>query len=247
MAEASKTPAQATTEAGGSKTGTEATDKTGEQTGAAATTEAGKTGETTGAAATTQTGAAAAAGETEKKADDSTQAKSEQPAGEKKPDSPKVPDKYDLKLPAGAEAWLDESDLAQISTVAKQHGWTNDEAQARLEEHADALVAQSAAFRAQVEADNDYGGDKLEQTQRLAAQVLDRVRPKGTPRGDALRKILVKSGYGNNLEVVSFLADLGKLMAEDQPTMRSGGGGATNEDAASKLYDHPTSKALAST
>jgi hypothetical protein len=152
---------------------------------------------------------------------------------------PNAPEKYALKLPEGAEEWLDPSDLKQIETLARAKGWTNDEAQQALEDHADGLVAQSQAFRAATEADETYGGDKLVETQRLARAALDRVRPAGTPRGDALRKILQRTGYGNNVEIVSFLADLGKLMAEDQPSGgRSGGGG--EKTAVDVLYGAPT-------
>lgn len=147
----------------------------------------------------------------------------EKPAGEKPATG--APDKYALKLPEGAKDFLDTTDLASIEKLARSKNWTNEEAQAALEEHADALAGQSTAFRAQVEADPTYGGDKLEETQRLARTALDKIRPAGTPRGDAFRKLLVKSGYGNNLEVVSMLADLGKLMAEDQPGAGGSGGG----------------------
>lgn len=157
-------------------------------------------------------------------------------AAEEKPEA-KAPEKYELKLPDGAKDWLDENDLKAIETTAKAKGWTNDQAQTVLNEHAEALAAQSAAFRAATEADTTYGGDKLQDTQRLGSLALDKLRPKGTTHGDAFRSLLVKSGYGNNLEVVSFLADLGKLMAEDSHVA---GGGAADQrgsrDAATVLY-----------
>lgn len=161
-------------------------------------------------------------------------------------DATKVPDKYELKLPEGSENWLDDTDLTAFATLAKAEGWTNEQAQDRVNKHADALVAQSEAFRAATEADPDYGGDKLQDTQRLAQLALDKVRPAGTPRGDAFRRILAKTGWGNHVEVVSFLADLGKMAAEDRPLeeQRVAGGGQKQKDATS-LYDHPTSVALA--
>lgn len=201
--------------------------------------EAGKTGEQQGGQQQPP-----AAGDGEKKTPDGEQGKGGQQAGA---EASKVPDKYVLTLPDGTGEWLDAADLAQVEVIAKERKWTNEQAQEEVNRYADHLVAQSAAFRAQVEADKDYGGDKLSETQRLAQQVIDTVRPKGTVRGDGFRKLLVKSGYGNNLEVISFLADLGKLMAEDAPARGSSGSGASGEkDAASVLYDHPKSKALAS-
>ena len=139
--------------------------------------------------------------------------------------TPKAPASYALTMPKGAEAWLADSDLANIAKIAKENDWTNEEAQARLEDYADQLVAQSATFKAEVEGNKDYGGEKLVETQRLANLVIDRVRPKGHARAEAFKSLLVRTGYGNNIEVLSFLADLGKLMAEDRPEMQSAGAG----------------------
>jgi hypothetical protein len=138
------------------------------------------------------------------------------------PAAPKAPDTYALTVPDGAQTYLDDEDLKTLEATARANNWTNEQAQAVLEQHADTLAAQSAAFRAVTEKDPTYGGDHLIETQRLATLALDRVRPADTDQGQALRRLLAKSGYGNKLEVVSFLADLGKLMAEDQP---HGGGG----------------------
>jgi len=147
--------------------------------------------------------------------------------------TPEAPAKYELKLPEGGR--LTDSDLKGIETVARAEGWTNEEAQARLDAHSEAIEAQSAAFLAETEADPTYGGEKLEETQRLARTVLERVRPAGTPRGDALRGILNRSGYGNNLEVIAFLADLGKMMREDgHETAPSGG--SSKKSAEEVLY-----------
>jgi hypothetical protein len=151
------------------------------------------------------------------------------PAPPATPPAPAAPVAYALTVPTGAEQWLDPADLQQIETVARAKGWTPEEAQAAVEDHADALVAQSAAFRTALESDGTYGGDQIANTQRLATLALDKVRPAGTPRGDALRKILQKTGYGNHVEVVGFLADLGKLMAEDRPSVGAGGDGVARD------------------
>jgi hypothetical protein len=127
----------------------------------------------------------------------------------------KAPDKYELALPEGG--FVDDADIAKISEIAKAKGWTNDQAQASLTEYAEALEAQSAAFLSEVKAHPEYGGEKLPETQRLARLALETLRPAGTPRGDALRKLLDKSGYGNHVEVISLLADLGKRLSEDTP------------------------------
>lgn len=161
----------------------------------------------------------------------------EQPApkgkdGEAQPE-PKAPEKYELKLPEGGR--LAEDDLKSIEQIARAEGWTNEQAQARIDAHAEALEAQSAAFLAATEADPEYGGEKLAETQRLARAVLERVRPVGTPRGDALRNLLNRSGYGNNLEVIALLADLGKMMSEDGH-VQAPSGGSKEKTAEQVLY-----------
>lgn len=178
------------------------------------------------------------------KADEGTKA-DDKPAGEGKEtttasedDGQKAeqgaPEKYDLKLPDGD--WLDTEDLADLEVVARANGWTNEQAQAALESHADALVAQSTRFLEATKADPTYGGTKLEATQQDVTRVMNRVRPAGTPRGDALRRLLDKSGYGNHIEVISFLADLGKLMADDAPPKGSAGDKPAPKSREEKFY-----------
>lgn len=151
-----------------------------------------------------------------------------------------APEKYTLKIPEGAESWLDDSDLKALETKARAKGLTNEQLQQVVDERADELAAQSAVFRAATEADPIYGGDKLQETQRLSKLGLDRVRPAGTKEGDAFRTFLNKTGYGNHIEVVKVFADLGKLMAEDGHVQ--GGGAKPAKDVAATLYDKtPTS------
>jgi hypothetical protein len=160
------------------------------------------------------------------------------------PAAPTPPEKYELKVPEGGH--IDGTDLVLVEKIARTQGLSNADAQALLDDHADALAAQSARFLADTTADSMYGGAKLEQTQKLARAALDRLRPKGTPQGDALRTLLDKSGYGNHLAVISLLADIGKAMAEDSPIASIGassGAPATSEAAA--FYPHPSSRALA--
>lgn len=150
----------------------------------------------------------------------------------------KPPEKYELKVGEDAAIFIDTEDLKLIEKVARDNGFTNEQAQRLIDDRASALAAQSDAFRGVTETDAVYGGDKLPETQRLAKVALDHLRPAGTPRGDAFRKILSKTGYGNNLEIVSLLADLGKQMAEDSPGGEGGGssGGGAKKDAATVLY-----------
>lgn len=150
-------------------------------------------------------------------------------------EGPKAPAKYALTLPEGGR--LDAADLAAFEKSARTNDWTQEEAQAALTEHATQLDALASSFLAATTADPDYGGDKLAETQRLANRAIDRLQPKGTPRGDALRSMLTKTGYGNHIAFVSLLAEVGKLMAEDSPVVgRSSDGRQPVKDPATVLY-----------
>jgi hypothetical protein len=182
-------------------------------------------------AATTETKPAAT---TEGKADDTTTAK---PAGKDGTQTaePKAPEKYALKVPDGAE-WLGTDELARFEKSARAKNLSNEQAQSVLDEAITTRAEESAAFRTVTESDPTYGGDNLAETQRLATLALDRIRPKGSTRGDSFRSYLTNSGHGNHLEVVSLLADLGKLMAEDQPGAPTSLRSAGKADPAKKLY-----------
>lgn len=210
--------------------------------GAASTTDGTADATKTGATAdTTKTGAAGTDGtktgdtttDTTKTGDTSTQTGGKDDAAAQQS---KAPAKYALTLPENGH--LDAHDLTAIETIARQQGWTNDEAQQRVNDHAAAVAAQSAHFTEQTKADPVYGGAKLPETLKHAGLALDKLRPVGTPRGDAFRALLDKSGYGNHPEVVSLLADLGSAMAEDRTTGAhgGGGGGGATKDAATTLY-----------
>lgn len=152
-------------------------------------------------------------------------------AGDSKP---KAPDSYTLTASDEAKAALGDAMTfltEDVTAIAKANGWTAEEAQTefdnRLELAADRLEAQRSAWRKQVEADPDYGGDHLEETTKLARKAVDALRPKGHPRRAAFLQLLNGGGIGNHIEVVSALADLGRLMGED--TTIPGKGAAAEE------------------
>lgn len=169
------------------------------------------------------TDAAAAAAETQRKADDTAKA-----------ERSKAAEGYVLKLPAGGR--VDDTDVATVKAIAKEQGLTLEESQRLLDDHAADVEAASTRFLEQTTADPIYGGAKLAETQRLANVALDKLRPKGTPRGDGFRALLVKSGYQNQLEVVALLADIGKAMAEDGGNAGGLTAGAGKRDPAAVLY-----------
>lgn len=176
----------------------------------------------------------------EKPVENAPAEKPAEPPAEAAP-APSIPESYDLAIPETAKTFLEEADLGPIKELARELKLDTKGAQALVDQHAEVLINASAAFRTATEADKDYGGPKLEETTLLSNLALDSVRPAGTPRGDALRRLLTRSGYGNHIEVVSFLADLGRMLREDQPV---GGGrpGRSQKDAAEMLYGSTTPK-----
>jgi hypothetical protein len=152
----------------------------------------------------------------------------------------KAPAKYDLKVPTGG--LMDADDLPALEKVARENDMSQEEAQAYLDEMGVSLKAQSDGYLAKLKADPDYGGDKLAESQRLATAFIDRMRPAGHARRDSFLKFLNRGGALNHPEVVALLADAGKLMDEDGHVQGAGArSGAV--DTATKMYDHPTSKA----
>lgn len=216
-------------------TGAAAGAAAGGGTGAAATgaAAAGDKGAAAGAG-DTKTGdggaaaGAAAAGATGGAAADAGKAGGQEP--------PKAPDKYALTIPKGDEALVHDRVLSHVEQTARAAGWSNDEAQAALEEYLGNVKAELEAELAVTKTDADYGGDKLPETQRLARLALDRIRPAGHPRRDAFFKVITRAGVFNNLEVVAALADLGKQMAEDTGGQATTTGARAARDPAEVLY-----------
>lgn len=193
----------------------------------------------------------------EKPAAPATPATPEKPAGEKpateKPatpaaeparkdgtpeEKPKPPETYALTVPEGSR--VDDDDRTQIEQMAKTAGWSNDDAQAALDELHTQLDAQATRWMDQTKADRDYGGEHLEESQRFAKLAIDRLRPPGHARRESFLRFLNKGGAGNHLEVVAFLADLGKAMGEDSPAAGISGGRPAGFDPAT-FFNHPSS------
>ncbi|HKA75354.1 MAG TPA: hypothetical protein VKE26_26360 [Xanthobacteraceae bacterium] len=158
--------------------------------------------------------------------------------------APAAPAVYTVTVPADATRLVSEQDLAYLKEVARTNAWTNAELQTEL----DAQVGRARARRTEVisgweattRADADYGGTHLGDTQRLATLAIDTVRPASHPRRDRFLTFLNESGGSVHLEVVAFLADLGRLLGEDRGVLgRAGGGG--ERDRGATLYDHPSS------
>jgi hypothetical protein len=179
-------------------------------------------------------GAGAKDGQAVKDADAKAAADAAAAKGNEPPPAKTAPAKYELKIPE--HSTLNDSDVKAIETIARENGWTNDEAQLALQHHHDTLIEQSEQFLAETKADKTYGGDNLAKSQARAKSVIDLIRPANHPRRAAFTALLDRSGYGNQIEILSFLADLGAKLDEDGGGMGDGTGGGRVEGAADKLY-----------
>lgn len=142
---------------------------------------------------------------------------------EKKVEAPVAgpPDKYALAIPDEAKVFIDDADVKSFEKMARETGWTNDEAQAAVDEHVRMVAEAAAGFLSTTKADPDYGGEHLPETQRLAKLGIDVLRPEGHARREGFTRFLNKVGAANHIEVISFLADLGKRASEDAPGQTS--------------------------
>jgi hypothetical protein len=133
----------------------------------------------------------------------------------------KAPDAYTLTVKDEAKDLIADDDRLFLEEVAKANEWTNEEAQAELDAHIarteQKLAKQADAWANDTKADPVYGGEQLKVTQALARKAIDTLRPEGHPRRDSFMRFLNRGGAGNHIEVVSVLADLGKLFSEDAP------------------------------
>ncbi len=165
-------------------------------------------------------------------------AKSEEGKGKETPAAAGAPEKYSLSIPDDAKDLIDADDLKSLEVAARAEGLTNDEATALLKEHVTSVKAAAAKFLTDTKADTDYGGDKLPETQRLMKIGLDLIRPEGHGRRDSFMKLMKRAGYDNHIEVVSFLADLGRRASEDGTGATSIGAKPKAKTAEEKLYDN---------
>ena len=159
------------------------------------------------------------------------------------PPQPKAPEKYALTIPTEGGHFADKAFLAELETIARASNWTNEDAQNALVEHVTLSAAKAAGYLAVTTADPEFGGAQLAESQRLANRVIDRIRPPGHARRDGFLGFLAAAGANNAIDVVSFLADIGKAMGEDSPP-RGRQGSVAAGDLATRMYDHPSSRAL---
>jgi hypothetical protein len=163
--------------------------------------------------------------ETETATDD--QKAEDKPADGSK-DGAEVPETYEFKFEDGLE--VDPDTLTGLSETAKELGLTQEQAQkiadlgAKQSERwagaqQTAMDNAEKQWVADVKADEEIGGDKLNENLAVAKQALDKF---GTPE---LTSFLKESRLGNHPELIRLMNRVGKAIAEDSVVP---GGRSTN-------------------
>jgi hypothetical protein len=167
---------------------------------------------------------------------------------EKKPDDkggaaddtivePVAPDAYDLALPE-KDSPFETADLTLYIERAKRLGLTQKQAQTLVNTEAADITAANTQLIADLKADKELGGDKLDASLAMAKQGRDAVL-QGLPE-DERNTILgwlsdPKLKIGNHKALVRMFANIGKLLQEDKPATNTGSRGESR-DAASVLW-----------
>lgn len=127
---------------------------------------------------------------------------------------------YALTLPEGSQ--LDPVAVEQVASFAKEHGLSNDKAQAILERESQAIATfaqkQEAELKHKVDvlwpeavhSDKEIGGPFYKENVELAHRALKSFS------SEQFNKMLESSGLGNHPEVVRVFSRIGKAMAPDK-------------------------------
>jgi hypothetical protein len=140
---------------------------------------------------------------------------------------PGPPEKYELAIPATPGNSIDQADVDAVIAKAKAKGWTNEQAQAELNEVAQEMTALRTAIESELDAHAEVGGVHKQAAQEYARKALDKFLPANSPERVAFDALLNKTGYGSYAPVV-LLSRAGKSMSEDRPL----GGGHTGRETA---------------
>jgi hypothetical protein len=152
---------------------------------------------------------------------------------------PVVPDKYDLKIPDGAQ--LKPEQLEKIAQFAKEQGFSQEQAQKYLERENAVLTeyvnkqqedfkAQTQSWVEQVKVDKELGGEKFQENMEHATRAFERF---ATPE---FAKIIKESGFGNHPELVRTFFKIGQAMKEDRMVNPPAQGSSAGKSAADLLY-----------
>lgn len=148
-----------------------------------------------------------------------------------------APEQYELTTREGFA--FDEATAAAVTPMFKELGLSNAQAQKLADYHMDAMQRFQAAQVEQfyqmqaaeaeaAKADPEVGGAKLQESLSLAAKAMD------TYGGQEFRDALQAHGMANNVQMLRFLAKVGRELSGDR--FLAGGKPQKEETAASILY-----------
>jgi hypothetical protein len=140
-----------------------------------------------------------------------------------------IPDKYDLKFRDNGPLSAD-MDFDAISARAKALGLSQEAAQTMVVAEEDAILAQSAAWLGELQADKELGGAKFADTQRFAVAGVDALFPKDSEEGALVRAFWNRSGLGNHPAFVRAMARHGRKVSEDSGSGHAASGGSGGEE-----------------
>lgn len=160
---------------------------------------------------------------------DDSESKEEEGSEEEEADSSESKDdkegSFELNLPE--KSHLSKEDVAKFAEFAKENDMSEDVAQKVLEQRSEAIDSfVSHALEKQTELheswrqetlnDPELGGENLVATSENSKRALNKF---GTPE---LTKMLRDGKFGNNIEVVRFMNNIGKAMGDDKMIFGSG-------------------------
>ena len=129
-----------------------------------------------------------------------------------------APEKYEFNAKvADAPEELDPEVLTAFGDVAKELNLPQEAAQKVLDKvapviqakQAKALEVAKADWVSNSQADEEFGGEKLNDNLEIAKTALDAFG------NDALKSLLVETGFGNHPEIIRFMYRAGKAISED--------------------------------
>ncbi len=150
-----------------------------------------------------------------------------------------APEQYaDFTMPEGVV--LDPALVEKFSPIAKELNLSQDQAQSLVDLQTETLKAEKvkgdklwddtqAEWKAAGETDAEFGGEKYDENVGLAARAIKQF-------GNAeFNTMLLATGTGNHPEMIRFLWNIGKLIADDK-ILIGGGGAKDGKTVAQRLY-----------
>jgi hypothetical protein len=210
--------------------------------------------EGTQAAGTTEAATALAGGETKpaevakvegEKGKESDGKQADKSQTDNKDGKSQAPESYQLKLPEGTVT--DPALLDEFSILAKEKGFTNEDAQKFVDlqlkslgvfaqKQAEEFQAQVKGWRDELINDKDIGGAKVDQTVNQARKVLN-IEVPGV-KMDRLKADLDRTGLGDHPDLIRVFAFIGQFVGDDNKIIsdRVGGPAGGPKTDAEVLY-----------